>query len=107
MEKTHCETLIYRDSLQLTKSANSLKDEKSIQILAMMSRKDYDTPDTTEPRFVRDVDRNVERERVALIQHSSGSTGIPKPIFSKHFRFTTPYPIGPGNREVMTLPLSV
>lgn len=107
MDKTHCESMIYRESPQLIKTANSLKEENSIQILPMMCRKDYDKPDSTEPRFVREVDRNVERGRIALIQHSSGSTGLPKAIYSKHVRYTTPYPIGPGNREVMTLPLSV
>ena len=105
MNNTHCESIIYRESPQLVKTANSLKEENSIQILSMMCRKDYDKPDCTEPRFVRTVDRNVERERIALIQHSSGSTGLPKAIYSKHVRFTMPYPIGPGNREVMTLPL--
>lgn len=107
MEKTHCETLIYRDSPQVIKTAKSLKEEHSIQVLPMMSRKDYDKPDSFQTRFVREIDRDVKRDCISLIQQSSGSTGIPKPIFSKHIRFTTTYPIGPGNREVMTLPLSV
>lgn len=107
MEKTHCETLIYGDSSHVTKTAKMIKEEDSIQVLPMMSRKDYDKPGTLQTRFVREIDRDVERDRIALIQHSAGSTGLPKPIFSKHIRFTAPYPMGPGNREVMTLPLFV
>ena len=107
LEKTHCEAVMYRDSPQLTRVINPLKHGNSAHMVPMMSRKDYDKAGSTQPPFVRDVDRDVERERVILIQHSSGSTGLPKPIYSKHVRFTTPYPIGPGNREVMTLPLSV
>ncbi len=39
MGKTHCETLIYRDSPQVIKTAKSLKEKNSIQVLPMMSRK--------------------------------------------------------------------
>ena len=77
MEKASCEAVIYRDSPQLTTVVNSLKDGNSMHTLSMMYRQDYDKPGCRQAPFVRDIDRDPERERIVLIQHSSGSAGLP------------------------------
>lgn len=47
-------------------------------------RSDYDLMQHTLPYFTREYDREEENSRIALIIHSSGSTGLPKPIFLSH-----------------------
>ena len=73
----------------------------------MMPRREYDVVEGGSPMFVREADVMKEKKNVAAIVHSSGSTGLPKPIYCMHTRFTTPYTVGPGNRELFTVPLSV
>ncbi len=52
----------------------------------MLRRIDFDVPNTTsQPPFERDIiDRDAEHASVALILHSSGSTGLPKPLHLSH-----------------------
>ena len=73
----------------------------------MMPRREYDVVGGGSPMFLREVDLEKEKKRFAAIVHSSGSTGLPKPIYCMHTRFITPYAIGPGDRELFTVPLSV
>ena len=55
--------------------------------------------------FDRQVNTDKERRRPAIIVHSSGSTGLPKPVEVGHARYTIAYAIGDGDRDFMTLPL--
>lgn len=107
MNETCCESLIYHESAQLAATVNLVKAAMSGQTLSILPRSGYDRPGSTEAPFRRIVDIAEERKRYATIAHSSGSTGLPKPIGITHARHTQPYSIGPGNRDFMTLPLSV
>ena len=79
----------------------------SSQTLPILSRNDYDKPGNPPLSFEREFDVAEERKRAATIVHSSGSTGLPKPIEVAHTRYTVPYAIGPGDRDLVTLPLWV
>ena len=105
MQETHCECLVYHESPQLQVVVKEAASLMSLQTLPILSRRDYDTPEDTAPPFERDIDVAEERRRPAIIVHSSGSTGLPKPIEVVHARYTTAYAIGPGDRDFMTLPL--
>ena len=107
MQETYCECLVYQESPQLQAVANEAASLMSLQTLPILFRHDYDTPGDAAPHFERDVDVDEERRRPASIVHSSGSTGLPKPIEVVHSRYTMAYDIGPGNRDFMTLPLWV
>lgn len=105
MQETHCECLIHHGSppfLKVLKEAVSLM---SLQTLPILSRDEYDKPADPGPPFERDIDVAEDRRRPAIIVHSSGSTGLPKPIEVVHARYTMAYAIGPGDRDCMTLPL--
>ena len=105
MQETHCECLIHHELpplLAVLKEAVSLM---SLQTLPILSRHEYGKPEDPEPPFERDIDAAEERRRPAIIVHSSGSTGLPKPVEVVHARYTMAYAIGAGDRDFMTLPL--
>lgn len=105
MQETHCECLIYHESPKLLAVMIEVVSLMSLQTLPILSRHDYDTPKGPAPPFERDIDVAEERRRPATISHSSGSTGLPKPIEVVHERYTMAYAIGPGDRDFVTLPL--
>lgn len=73
----------------------------------MMPRRDYDVVEGGSPMFVREIDVMKEKNCFAAIVRSSGSTGLPKPIYCKPTRYTTPYTLGSGDRDLFMVPLSV
>ena len=105
MRETHCECLVYDDLPQLEAVIKEVVPLTSSQILPILSRNDYDKPGNPPLPFERDIDVAEETKRAATISHSSGSTGLPKPIEVVHARYTIPYAIGPGDRDLVTLPL--
>ena len=76
-----------------------------LQTMPFLSRHEYDSPNAPMPPFHRPVNIDEERRRPAIIVHSSGSTGLPKPVEVGHARYTISYAIGTGDRDFMTLPL--
>ena len=107
MKETGCISLVYHTSAQLSPVVDQVKAAMSVKVIPMMQRKEYDRVQDASPSYVREVDVESEKERYAVILHSSGSTGLPKPIFVKHKKFPEPINIGPGERDFVTLPLSV
>ncbi|KAL8738447.1 MAG: hypothetical protein Q9181_000761 [Wetmoreana brouardii] len=104
--ETQCETVIYADSPQLRKVVDQVKEQKDVQTMTMLQRAGFDKPPTGEPPLERDIDKAKEIERNVVIMHSSGSTGLPKPIYTPHKRYTQSRHVpGPGTRELITLPL--
>lgn len=107
MQVTDCDGLVYYPSPQLLPVVDQVQAAAAVRIFPMMPRRDYDVLEGGSPMFVRDVDVAKEEKRTAVIVHSSGSTGLPKPIYYMHTWFTKPYAIGSGDRELFTLPLLV
>ncbi|KAL8341782.1 hypothetical protein RB601_005363 [Gaeumannomyces tritici] len=64
----------------------------------------YGLPSTT-PRFEKQTEFEDQSGVCAFIVHSSGSTGLPKPIFQTHRACLSNYQIGSGMRAFVTLPL--
>lgn len=60
---------------------------------------------TASPRFRRQTELLDEQNAVAFIVHSSGSTGLPKPIYQTHRQCLSNYATGSGMRAFVTLPL--
>ena len=105
MQETQAQCLVYYPSPQLLPVVNQVKAAMAATTISMIPRQIYDSDNECGPTFERDVNVKEEKQRYAAIVHSSGSTGLPKPIYCKHTRFTTPYAIGTGNRDLFTLPL--
>lgn len=105
LEETRCQCLLYGKSPSLVALIDQIGPLHSIQTQPILSRFGYDRLDSDETLFVREVKRDEEREKVVIIMHSSGSTGLPKPIYTKHNRYTLPSLPGPGSKDMITLPL--
>lgn len=60
---------------------------------------------TPASRFTRHTKLVNETDTVAFIVHSSGSTGLPKPIYQTHRQCLSNYAVGSGMRAFVTLPL--
>lgn len=107
MQETDCHCLVYYPSPQLRPVVDQVQLAMDVTLLSMMPRSDYDVPTDKLRPFVREFDILEEKKRYAAIVHSSGSTGLPKPIYYQHTKFTQPYQVGVGDRHLFTLPLSV
>ncbi len=74
-------------------------------LLPLPVRQDYDLGTAGfEPRFERSFDREVENLLPALIMHSSGSTGLPKPVTVSHRALLTHALQGSGMHNFNSLP---
>ena len=79
--------------------------QKPIGQIELIRRDDFDKPASNEPRFQRqNQDRNLETNWTCLILHSSGSTGLPKPISIPHRRLMMKIPPSTGQVEFSTFP---
>ncbi|KAF7554891.1 hypothetical protein G7Z17_g2621 [Cylindrodendrum hubeiense] len=56
-----------------------VKQHRPLEFLPLLMHSDYYGKDA--PRFVRPYNPDKEANKIAVILHSSGSTGLPKPIF--------------------------
>ncbi len=76
-----------------------------IETMNLVSREDFDKPTSKEPRFQRqNIDREAEKEWILTILHSSGSTGLPKPLYLPHRRLMMKIPTPKGQTEFNTFP---
>lgn len=107
MFETHCESIICTDASQTLHTVDQVKEQANIQTVPILRRTWFDRPLAGSTHLTRDINKAKEAERMVIIQHSSGSTGLPKPIYANHKRCTQPYRAVTGTREFMTLPLWV
>ncbi|KAK7397569.1 hypothetical protein QQX98_013067 [Neonectria punicea] len=56
-----------------------VQQQRPLRILPLLRHSDYYGKDA--PRFVRPYNPDLEAQKTAVILHSSGSTGLPKPIY--------------------------
>ncbi|KAK6855696.1 hypothetical protein PG995_007847 [Apiospora arundinis] len=102
-----CDTIMYGTTARIkTTIADLEKANASLNFMPMPSRQDYDRPDRPRPEpFFRPIaDKEAEHVQVSLIAHSSGSTGLPKPLFLSHRSIINSIPTGTGLRAFNALP---
>ena len=107
-QETQCHHIIYRDSSTLSGIVKEVEDlSRDMKTHPMLTRELYDDPSQVVAPFTGRVqDVSAESNKTCLIMHSAGSTGLPKAMGVTHSRFTTLCPLGDGNEDLMTLPLS-
>ncbi|KAI1498277.1 hypothetical protein F5X99DRAFT_394174 [Biscogniauxia marginata] len=84
---------------------NQFAEHYEITQFQMLSSTTYTRPGSSGIRFKRPVEIKNEAQQIAFIVHSSGSTGLPKPIYQSHRACLTNYSVGSGMRAYVTLPL--
>ncbi|KAL8958002.1 MAG: hypothetical protein Q9193_004858, partial [Seirophora villosa] len=105
MSETHCASIVCADSPQILRTIDQVKDHISVQAVPLLRRAWFDRPPTDGPPLTRDIDKAKEAERTVVIMHSSGSTGLPKPIYVNHKWHTQPDQASVGTKDFTTLPL--
>ncbi|KAJ8133029.1 hypothetical protein O1611_g593 [Lasiodiplodia mahajangana] len=106
MERTECDTMIVGSTVRITATVNGLKKARSdLKFIPMPTRADFDKPDSPPEPFLRPIpDRETEHAQLALFGHSSGSTGLPKPLALSHRSVLNNIYFGTGCKAFNALP---
>ena len=104
LQKTNCSVIAHGHTSQIESTVQKINQDLPIKALRVPSRSDYDRPPSDEPAFIREYDREEENGRIAVIVHSSGSTGLPKPVMLSHRAVLTHPTQGPGLHSFNALP---
>lgn len=86
-----------------------LEATKATKTCSILTRSDYESHDDDvlppSMEYTAHLDEDSASRRIAYIMHSSGSTGLPKPIYQTHLACRENYKSGYGLRCFSTLPL--
>lgn len=105
LEKTNCNTIVHGYLAQIQSTLQKIHQDYPVSAIGAPIRTDYDRPNSmSEPYFHRDYDRQEENHRIALIIHSSGSTGLPKPVMLSHRALLTHPTQGSGLHNFNAMP---
>ena len=105
IEETGAFAIIPGKTAQLATLASQTQELQPVEAIHMIGRDDFDKPPSDEPRFQREnIEREAEMHWALAILHSSGSTGLPKPIYIPHKRFMMKIPPPEGQVEFNTFP---
>ncbi|KAI1335159.1 acetyl-CoA synthetase-like protein [Xylariaceae sp. FL0016] len=86
LENTGCDTILHGSTTRISATIQDIrKTRDSIRLIPIPARKDFDKPGRPSEPFVRPIpDKETEHAELALMAHSSGSTGLPKPLALSH-----------------------
>ncbi|PMD33859.1 putative NRPS-like enzyme [Hyaloscypha variabilis F] len=85
LQDAGAKTLLYAS--QFLDLATKTSEVLSLSLIPILTREQYDLPDDTTPPFERQgVDGEKENLKKLIMMHSSGSTGLPRPIHYTHKR---------------------
>ncbi|KAH6663644.1 hypothetical protein B0J14DRAFT_682919 [Halenospora varia] len=103
LQKTGCSTIVHGSSPKIEGTVQSVNQDFPIAAINIPTRINYDGV-SSGPRFTRHFDREEENSKPAIIIHSSGSTGLPKPISLSHRALLTHPTQGTGLHNFNALP---
>lgn len=103
LSKTECTRVVTAPKFE---SAITLVQESyPVQSFQLPDKTIWGDPSIHTARFQRETELVNEEDTIAFIVHSSGSTGLPKPIYQTHRQCLSNYAVGSGMRAFVTLPL--
>ena len=106
LKQTSCNIIVGGDAQQISDTIAAVSEERSLQKIVLPTRAQYERVRTsTELPFVRQFDREAENDEIAVILHSSGSTGLPKSVSLSHRNILTHPVQGAGMNTFGALPL--
>ncbi|QSZ28851.1 hypothetical protein DSL72_003356 [Monilinia vaccinii-corymbosi] len=103
LKKTKCKRIVSSDNHQGV--IKLIHTELEISQYPLLKQSQYDIKAPLTPRFPRAMGTASDSRRNSFIIHSSGSTGLPKPIFQTHAACLSNYSNSFGYRAFLTLPL--
>lgn len=104
LKVTGCSHILVDSSFQ--KTASSLqKDIPELQVHRILQRNEYCFADDVQLDATQALNLAKEADRNAWIIHSSGSTGLPKPIYQTHSAALRNYENSMNMKGFITLPL--
>ncbi|KAI4722486.1 acetyl-CoA synthetase-like protein [Aureobasidium sp. EXF-10727] len=101
MSMVNCSTLISTDAFKSV--LDDVQAEKPLTCLPLLQRSDY--IGVKAPTFRRQYNPAKETKKIAVIIHSSGSTGFPKPIYLRHAQCLATFTQNFGMRAFLASPL--
>lgn len=101
IELTGCSVILTTPNFHATLA--EVPKERQPTLIPILSHSDYYRKDV--PPFVRLYDAEFESKKVAIILHSSGSTGLPKPIWMTHRSCIGAFGVNMNMRCLLTSPL--
>ncbi|EXJ80150.1 hypothetical protein A1O1_08292 [Capronia coronata CBS 617.96] len=101
LDKTECHEILCCSSTE--KVALSIQKQRPINLYMIPGFSSYGHCGSNSDLILRGTP-NASKE-TAFIIHSSGSTGLPKPIFQSHKACISNYAVSKGYRALLTLPL--
>jgi acyl-CoA synthetase (AMP-forming)/AMP-acid ligase II len=105
MSATGAETLIVE--ARHLEIAERVRDATSIELIEIASRAVFEFPVHTyaDTNIGQHLDEEIEKNYIAFIIHSSGSTGLPKPIYQTNKSCMANYAMNMDMKALITLPL--
>uniref|UniRef100_A0A8H7K449 gluconokinase n=1 Tax=Bionectria ochroleuca TaxID=29856 RepID=A0A8H7K449_BIOOC len=105
MNVTGAQTLIAE--ARFLELAGKVSDSMSIELLEIAPRSVFEFPIEVhaETKLDQALDPKIEQDNIAFIIHSSGSTGLPKPIYQTHKACIANYAKSMEMKALITLPL--
>ncbi|CAJ2506925.1 Uu.00g081110.m01.CDS01 [Anthostomella pinea] len=106
LERTGCDAMLHGSTVNINSTVADLKEARqNLQFLPMPARKDFDKPGVPTEPFVRPIpDKEAEHVQPVLMGHSSGSTGLPKPLALSHRSLLNNVFSGTGCKAFNALP---
>ncbi|KAE8356404.1 hypothetical protein BDV28DRAFT_127265 [Aspergillus coremiiformis] len=105
LDMVGCDTVLYGQTPSIRATMGEILRLKLIACRPVIQRPSLDDPQETEMLVLhRNRNPEVQRQKIALILHSSGSTGMPKPLYLSHKAIMTHPLRGPGLTSFNSLP---
>lgn len=106
LKQTNCNIIAHGETPQIAATIEAVSQERSLKTVVAPNRARYGRAFlSNESPFVRQFDPDSETDEIGLIMHSSGSTGLPKPVFLSHKNVLTHPVQGAGMNNFGALPL--
>lgn len=105
LDAVGCDTILYGETPSIRVTLGEVLRLKLVACRPMVQRPSKQTHDATSILVLhRSRSPDAGRNKIALIIHSSGSTGIPKPLYLSHKALMTHPFRGPGLTSFNSLP---
>ncbi|KAF4981173.1 hypothetical protein FZEAL_2973 [Fusarium zealandicum] len=101
LDMAECKTMLTTSNYHPV--LEEVQQTRALEVLPLLQHSDYYGQEA--PRFVRDYNPEAESKKVAVIIHSSGSTGLPKPIYLTNSSCVAASSTNMDMRGLLTSPL--